>query len=296
MRAAAVQVGPAIADPAPAQMAVDGAPGHGAAQHLDGGAQVVLRALAGENHGRHAPCLGHPAHRRVALRRDPGGRKPMTAWQLTLDHEHRVLFGTVVEHLLRHYPGGEVAQRLRHHALARLLAPGNHAVPGDEVGARLDGSFEAGARASALDDTQVRPPDLTIEVAHPGAGLLQTANGPLVGRGRGMTRRRQRHDRLALERSARIRLRALDELAEIALDLLRIGRIRLGVAVGSGSPAAPARSATRQRSRSAPLRRRHAVAYPASRRPRPGRQAEQCRPRGARDEQERRHAQRFRLP
>ena len=138
MRAAAVQEGPAIADPAPAEVTIDGAPGHGAAQHLDGGAQVVPLALAGEDHGRRAPCLGHPAHRRVALRRHPRGRKPTTAWQLTLDHEHRALLGAVVEHLLGDDPGGEVAERLRHHALAGLLAPGDHAVAGHEVGPGLD--------------------------------------------------------------------------------------------------------------------------------------------------------------
>jgi hypothetical protein len=178
-----VQEDPLTIDPPPAQMAVDGAPRHDPAQHLDRGAQVIPLALARENHGRHSPCLGHPAHWRVALCRDSGGRKPMTACQLTLDHKCRALFGAVVEHLLRDYPGGEVAQGLGHHALARLLAPPNHAVPGDEVGPRLDGSFEAGTCASALDHTQVRPPDLTIEVAHASPGLLQTAHGPLVGGG-----------------------------------------------------------------------------------------------------------------
>src|SRR4029453_5331322 len=46
--AAAVQEGPAIADPAPAQVTVDGVPGRAAAKHLDRGAQVVFGPLPGE--------------------------------------------------------------------------------------------------------------------------------------------------------------------------------------------------------------------------------------------------------
>ena len=60
------------------------------------------------------------------------------AWQLTLDHEHRALLGAVVEDFLGDDPRREVAEHLRYHPLPGLLAPGDHAVAGHEVGAGLD--------------------------------------------------------------------------------------------------------------------------------------------------------------
>ena len=66
---------------------------------------------------------------------------------------------------------------------------------------------------SALDDAQARAPQLALEVPHADTGLLQLRDGPLVGRRVVLARRGQRRQRLALERSARVGLGAIDQIA-----------------------------------------------------------------------------------
>ena len=216
---------------------------------------MVPLALSGEDHGCRAPGLGHPAHRRIALRRHTRGRKRTTAWQLTLDHEHGALLGAVVEHFLGDDPRREVAERLRYHPVPGLLAPGDHAVAGDEVGSGLDRRIGCCGAGPPSITRRLGAAHLPLEVPHADTGLLQLADGALIARRVILPGRGERAQRLALERerSGRLLRERPDRVRTASRRPARRGR-RVGV-----TPARPRRrwleAVERQRSRSAPPRR-----------------------------------------
>ena len=218
-----VQEGPLITDLAPAEMAVDCVSRDSTAQHLDGGAQMVLLSLPGEDHRRRAPDLGDPRHGKVALRRHLDARQRPAVGHLAFDRQDGPLPGAVVMHLLGHDPGAEVAERRRHRSVAGLLPPGDHAARSDEVRTGLDDRLEARAVFAALDHMQAHATQLALQVAQSDAGLLQVLPGPLEERRIRSAEVRELFQGLALEGRAGIALGALDQ----KLDDRRIGRFIL---------------------------------------------------------------------
>ena len=242
---------------------------------------MVPLALSGEDHRCRAPRLGHPAHRRIALRRHTRGRQPTTAWQLALDHEHRALLGAVVEHFLGDDPRREVAERRRYHPLTGLLAPGDHAVAGHEVGACLDRRIGRRGRRSALDHPQARRgaprargPACGRRPASAGRWSADSPAGHPSGPRRARAARRVRTGRSGRlqpdrpDRSEQLRRSSLVALPASVSRLALVGCWRLEPLSG-GDPGPHRLGAARSAARR------------ASRRPRPAGRAERCGSRGA---------------
>ncbi len=238
-RAAAVQEGPAVADPAPAEVAIDRAPGHRAAQHLDRGAEVVFLALPGEDHRCRAPRLGHPVHGRIAFRRHTRGRQPPAVGHASPSITNTVRCSAPSSRTSSATIRAVKLQSGRRPAVARFLAPGDHAVAGHEVGAGLDRRIGCRGVRSAFDDPQAGAAHLPLEVPHADAGLLELADGPLIARRVILPGRGERAQRVAFERCARVGCGASERcIAQrgFAVDRRRLGKhLRLSQRLASSS-------------------------------------------------------------